>query len=100
MILEIIFDIFMDEKTQGYWCFWKEWLEWIEENRNSFSGDTLDLVQKQFVNDLGAMPIWFGDKKFQEDVLEGFKRYFDENSYFLDFFTNAYLAGLEEDGLR
>jgi len=46
------------------------------------------------------MPIWFGDKKFQDDVLEGFKRYFEENTYFFDFFTNAYLTGLEEDGLR
>jgi hypothetical protein len=78
----------------------KEWLEWLEENRDSFSDDTLDLVQKQFVNDLGAMPIWFGDKKFQDNVIEGFKRYFEENTYFLDFFTNAYLTGLEEDGLR
>ncbi|KRF61899.1 hypothetical protein ASG99_24770 [Bacillus sp. Soil768D1] len=68
--------------------------------RQAFSDDTFHMVLKQFVDDLGAMPIWFGDKKFQEDVLEGFKRYFEENSYFLDFFTNAYLAGLEEDGLR
>lgn len=74
---------------------WLEWLEWLEENRDSFSDDTFHMVLKQFVDDLGAMPIWFGDKKFQEDVLEGFKRYFEENSYFLDFFTNAYLAGLE-----
>ncbi|WP_121614216.1 hypothetical protein [Mesobacillus foraminis] len=78
----------------------KEWLAWLEENRDTFADDTFHLVLKQFVNDLGAMPIWFGDEKFQESVLEGFKRYFQESSYFLDFFTTAYLRGLEEDGLR
>lgn len=78
----------------------KEWLAWLEENRDSFSDDTLDLVQKQFVSDLGAMPIWKGDKKFQDRVLEGFKRYFEDNLFFLEMFTTAYLEGLEEDGLR
>jgi hypothetical protein len=78
----------------------KEWLEWLEENRDSFSDNTLDLVQKQFVSDLGAMPIWVRDKKFQDNVLDGFKRYFEENSYFLEMFTTAYLKGLEEEGLR
>ncbi|MGM0806356.1 MAG: hypothetical protein ACQET8_16545 [Bacillota bacterium] len=78
----------------------KEWLEWLEENRDSFSDDTLDLVLKQFESDLGAMPIWVGDKKFQDNVLEGFKKYFEEDSYFLKMFTTVYLKGLEEEGLR
>ncbi|WHY93277.1 hypothetical protein QNK12_07410 [Neobacillus cucumis] len=78
----------------------KEWLEWLEENRDSFSDDTMDLIRNQFLNDLGAMPIWFKDKQFQDNVLDGFKRYFDDNSFFLEMFTTAYLKGLEEDGLR
>jgi hypothetical protein len=78
----------------------KEWLEWLEENRDSFSDNTLELVQKQFENDLGGMPIWREDKKFQDNVLNGFKRYFNTNLYFLEFFTTAYLKGLEEEGLR
>lgn len=78
----------------------KEWLEWLEENRDSFSDDTLDLIQKQFESDLGGMPIWKRDKNFQDKVLEGLKRYFEENTFFLELFTTAYLKGLEEDGLR
>lgn len=31
--------------------------EWLEENRDSFSDDTFHMVLKQFVDDLGAMPI-------------------------------------------
>lgn len=78
----------------------KEWLKWLEENRDSFTDDTLDLVQKQFLIDLGAMPIWKGDKQFQDSVLDGFKSYFEDNSFFLEMFTTAYLKGLEEDGHR
>jgi hypothetical protein len=79
----------------------KELLGWLEENRDSFSDNTLDLVQKQFESDLGAMPIWVGDKNFQDNVLAGFNRYFEEqHPYFLELFTTAYIKGLEEDGLR
>jgi hypothetical protein len=75
-------------------------LEWLEENRDTFSDDTLDLVQKQFVSDLGAMPIWIPDKEFQDQVLDGFKRYFGDNRYFYEIFKTAYLSGLKEEGLR
>jgi hypothetical protein len=78
----------------------KEWLGWLEENRNSFSDNTLDLVQKQIESDLGAMQIWVRDKNFQDNVLAGFNRYFEEHPYFLEVFTTAYIKGLEEDALR
>jgi hypothetical protein len=45
-------------------------------------------------------PIWIGDKKFQDNVLDGFKRYFEKLPYFLELFTTAYLAGLKDGGLR
>jgi hypothetical protein len=76
-----------------------EWLMWIEDHRNLFSDDTLDLVEKQFENDLGAMPIWKSDKELQKEVLDGFREYFGEDSYFYELFKHAYLTGLEEEGL-
>ncbi|GLB61808.1 MULTISPECIES: hypothetical protein [Bacillaceae] len=76
-----------------------EWLTWIDENRNFFSDDTLDLIERQFEDDLGAMPIWKSDKELQEEVLNGFRDYFGEDSYFYELFKNAYLTGLEDGGL-
>ncbi len=76
-----------------------EWSTWVDENRNLFSDDTLDLIEKQFKSDLGAMPIWKSDKEFQEEVLNGFRDYFGEGSYFYEMFKDAYLTGLEEEGL-
>lgn len=53
-----------------------EWLEWLEENRNSFTDDTLEWVLNYFEQDLGAMPIWKNDTEFQDIVLNSFKKYF------------------------
>lgn len=58
--------------------------EWLEENKDSFNDDTLKLVQKQFVCDLGSMPIWIGDKKFQDNVLDCFKGYLKNIHIFLN----------------
>ncbi|WEG12426.1 hypothetical protein PU629_20380 [Pullulanibacillus sp. KACC 23026] len=78
----------------------KEWFEWLAEHSNSFTDDTLELVKEQLANDLGAMSIWVENRQFQDDVLSSFKKYFDQNTYFLEFFTTIYLKGLEDDGLR
>ncbi|MFC0274605.1 hypothetical protein ACFFIX_25085 [Metabacillus herbersteinensis] len=77
-----------------------EWLEWLESNRDDFTDETFNLVISQFQIDIGAMPIWFADKNYQDKVLECFKDYFGENKYFYDMFKTLYETGLIEDGLR
>lgn len=76
-----------------------DWMDWLSEDEWEIISDgEREFIKNAIEESLGAMPIWKNDKALQQEVINGFTRYFGVESPYYLMFKNAYIKGLKEEG--